>query len=84
LDQSNESTRQHFAVFQNPQSPTTYYIAFEDSRGWNNTEAYGDYNDVIFKLQTTHMPEPATWTAMGLGLLGIGLLRRRTFRASNR
>jgi hypothetical protein len=87
LDQSTEATRQHFAVFQNPEAPLTYYIAFEDSRGWNNIEGYGDYNDDIFSLQTTHAPnlptatpEPSTWTALGLGLVGIGLLRRRMSR----
>ena len=89
LDQSTEATRQHFAVFQNPLTPLTYYIGFEDSRGWNNTEGYGDYNDAIFSIQTTHAPdvpastpEPSTWTALGLGLVGIGLLRRRTSRSA--
>jgi hypothetical protein len=82
-------TNQHFAVFENPQSPNTFYIGFED--GLNpTTEGYGDFNDVIFKLQTTQnqtiniaddgppavTPEPATWSILGLGLAGLVVFKR--------
>ena len=54
LNQASEPTHQHFALFQNPQNPyRPTSSAFEDGLGINPTEGYGDYNDVIFKLQTT-------------------------------
>ena len=86
LDQTTESAHQHFALFQSAQNPYSYFIGYEDIRGVSNaTEHSGDYNDVIFSFLTTNnpdiivnpTPEPATWTAMGLGLLGLGILRRR-------
>lgn len=83
---------QHFAVFENPTTPNTFYVGFDDGV-YSSVEGNGDFNDVIFKLQTTQLqtlkvtedipttpavtPEPATWTVMGLGLAGLGLLRRR-------
>jgi len=80
----SNSNQQHFALFENPQSPNTFYLGFEDG-------VYGstDYNDVIFKLQTTQnqsftvsdvptvTPEPATFAILGLGLVALGLLRHR-------
>jgi PEP-CTERM motif-containing protein len=80
------ANQQHFALFENPQSPNTFYVGFEDG-------VYGstDYNDVIFKLQTTQnqtfkisddgppqtvTPEPATWSILGLGLAGLAVFKR--------
>ena len=78
---------QHFSLMEDPTSPSTYYIGFED--GTNpGTEGYGDFNDVIFKLQTTPnqtvnrgddvapVPEPATWSILGLGLAGLVMFKR--------
>jgi hypothetical protein len=88
---SNEGfMHQHFALFQNPLIPQTYLVAFEDSRGWNTTEGYGDFNDAIFQIQTTTIPirtvevlatpEPATFSIIGLGLIALGLFRRSRFK----
>jgi hypothetical protein len=86
-----DPNHQHFSLMENPQTPNTYYIGFEENLGLNATEGYGDYNDVIFKLQTTQnqtfnlaqdvapltvTPEPSTWSIMGLGLAGLVVVRR--------
>jgi Domain of unknown function (DUF4114) len=82
-------TNQHFALFENPQSPNTFYIGFEDGVN-STTEGTGDYNDVIFKLQTTQnqtvniaddgpstvTPEPSTWSILGIGLAGLVIFKR--------
>jgi hypothetical protein len=87
LDANDEFAHQHFALFQSALNPETFFIGFEDSRGWNATEGYGDFNDAIFKIQTdspplTATPEPSTFSVLGLGLMGLGLLRRRLFPAA--
>jgi hypothetical protein len=91
-DTTNDPAHQHFALFQNPLNPQTYFVAFEDGRGFNSTEGYGDFNDAIFEIQTTQIstptpktdvaatPEPATFSVLGLGLVGLGLLRRSRFK----
>jgi hypothetical protein len=89
LNHSTDPNHQHFALFEDPANPYTYYIGFEDNRGLNATEGYGDYNDVIFRFQTTEVfhpaghfspttvtPEPATWSILGLGLAGLVAFKR--------
>jgi hypothetical protein len=74
---------QHFSIFD---SPTTgiYYLGVKD---WRNggLEGYGDFNDVVFELNTDDppvpTPEPATIGLIGAGLLGLGLTRLRSRRS---
>jgi len=79
----NTSAAQHFAIFESTTAPNVYYIGIEDwglLGGVNNGEGNGDFNDIVFELNTNipPVPEPATFSLIGAGLFGIGLARLRT------
>ena len=81
------TTLQHFAVFASSQAAANagnYFIGIEDSIACNdspttcldNIEGYGDYNDIVIKLGSIAVPEPATFGFIGIGLIGLAALRR--------
>jgi len=77
--ESGISPHNHFAVFLLNSVATTYYVGFEDHFGLDGIEGVGDYNDAIFRISTSAAgtPEPGTILIVGLGLLGVGYVRRR-------
>jgi hypothetical protein len=82
---------QQFAMFQSGTNVNQYYAGFEDTPFTSSHS--GDYNDLIFGIDTsipesgpggpggggsgTTVPEPGTFSMIGLGFAGISMLRRR-------
>jgi hypothetical protein len=83
-----DTAHQHFALFQSGSNMNQYYAGIEDfaftsAFPTNPTEGYGDYNDIIIGINTSiggAVPEPATLSVVGLGLVGLGFLRRRSLK----
>jgi hypothetical protein len=91
---TSDAGEEQFAIFDSSTSGI-FYLGVEDwgLSGGTGLEANGDYNDIIFELDTnipggggqTTLPEPASISLMGAGLLGLGLsrFRNRANRTSN-
>jgi hypothetical protein len=65
----------------------TYYAGLEDfafsaAFPTNPIEGYGDFNDLIFGINSSvsTTPEPATLSIVGLGLVGLGFFGRRQLK----
>lgn len=56
----------------------SWVIGFEDLFGGGDR----DYNDAVFRVSqlapSVSVPEPSAWAVVALGLLGLGMTRRRT------
>jgi hypothetical protein len=87
LNQTADPNHQHFSLFRNSDDPLTFFIGFEATRGLTWQEGYGDFNEVVLKLQTTQAPTkklfrltsltaPTTETPepASFSILGIGLI----------
>ena len=65
-----EGSTQHFAAFVESLSNSVYWIGVEDqTASERGKECLGDFNDLVIRMSAVAVPEPSTWTMLGLGLL---------------
>jgi hypothetical protein len=76
---ATDGTHQHFIIFTTPSDPNTFYVGVTDWFYNNGNEKYGDFQDLVIKVNAdAAVPEPATFALMGAGLLGLGYARFRS------
>jgi hypothetical protein len=88
---TGQTAFQHFALFNLSNSSDTYFIGIEDLPAYSTAEGLGDYNDIVLRLVSVDavlplvsvdapaptIPEPTTFSMIGIGLLGIGIFLGR-------
>jgi hypothetical protein len=74
-DMVDGANKQHFALFD---PPATDVIAIEDGIGASGYEGMGDYQDAVFSVSLSPVPEPSTMLLAGLAIAGIVSVRRHS------
>jgi len=75
------SASTYYLAFDNSWGAITNPASATGFTGPNGSEKQGDYNSIIFQISASAIvsgvPEPATISMMGLGLVALGLMGRR-------